>query len=106
MPTDLSGGADPAVEQVLHVRPDVPHWSENLLFAVYDANLGIGLWLHLGTMPSDWGIWEDRVLMSLPGDGGVLTQRSYLRTPPERRPGAANLTAQCLEPFRRWQVRF
>jgi hypothetical protein len=103
---DLSSGLDPAKESVLSERPDIPHWSENLLFALYDPANDIGLWLHLGTMPSDWGIWEDRVLVSMPPEDGVLTQRSYLRTPPERRPGAANLVATCLEPFRRWRVTF
>lgn len=106
MSLDLSAGYDPSVEQAVSARPDVELWSENLLFAVYDEKLDIGLWLHLGTMPTDWGFWEDRVLMSLPGDEGVLSQRSYLRTPAERRPGAANLTAACLEPFRRWRVEF
>jgi hypothetical protein len=73
---------------------------------LYDAHHDIGVWMHLGTMPSDWEVWEDRVLVALPGDLGVLTQRSYLRTPPERRPGAANLAASCVEPFRRWNVAF
>jgi hypothetical protein len=106
MPIDLSAGYAADAEQVVLDRPDIPFWSENMLFAVYDRELDIGLWMHLGTMPTDWGFWEDRVLLSLPGDGGVLTQRSYLRTPAERRPGAANLTATCLEPFRRWRVEF
>lgn len=106
MSLDLSSGYDPAVEQVTSERPDIAMWSENMLFAVYDPALDVGLWMHLGTMPTDWGFWEDRVLLSLPDDGGVLTQRSYLRTPPERQPAGANLSATCLEPFRRWQVTF
>jgi hypothetical protein len=103
---DLSTGLSPTKESVLAVRPDVAHWSENLAWAFYDPVRDLGFWLHLGTMPGDWGIWEDRVLVAMPTDQGVFTQRSYLRTPPERRPGAANLVAECLEPFRRWRVTF
>lgn len=103
-PADLSSGIDPAKEHVLLDPADVPSFSENLLFALYDAEHDLGLWLHLGTWPTDWGIWEDRVLVSLPDGGGVITSRSYLRTPTDRRPGAANLTATCVEPFVRWRV--
>jgi hypothetical protein len=101
---DLANGLDPVKEYVRTEQPDVPHWSENLLFAIYDGANDVGLWLHLGTVPNRWQLWEDRVLITLPDDGGVLTSRSYHRTPPERRPGAANLYAECIEPFRRWRV--
>jgi hypothetical protein len=101
---DLGSGLEPAKEYVLAQEPDVPHWAENLLFAMYDPTNDVGLWLHLGTIPNRWHLWEDRVLITLPGDAGVLTSRSYHQTPPERRPGAGNLYFECLEPFRRWRV--
>lgn len=89
---------------VLTAPPDVPGWSENLLFAPYDASTGIGMWLHLGTVPGDWQTWEDRVLIAMPQEQGALTLWSYHRTDPSRRPAGANQTFRCLEPFRSWEV--
>ena len=59
--------------------------SENLLFAVYDPNADLGMWLHLGTVPGKWTMWEDRVLVMLPGREGALSLRAYHHTAPERR---------------------
>jgi hypothetical protein len=95
-----AGDADLVVAQ----PPDVAHWSENLLFAPYDPATGIGLWLHLGTVPDDWQTWEDRVLIAMPEEQGALTLWSYHRTDPGRRPGGANQTFRCIEPFRRWEI--
>jgi hypothetical protein len=94
----------PEADLVFTAPPDVPHWSENLLFAPYDATTGIGLWLHLGTVPGDWETWEDRVLIAMPEQQGALTLWSYHRTDPSRRPAGANQTFRCVEPFRRWEV--
>jgi hypothetical protein len=66
--------------------PDTPKWSENLLFTLDDPANGIALWLHLGTVPGKWTMWEDRVLVMLPGDEGCLSLRGYRHTAPERRP--------------------
>jgi hypothetical protein len=103
---DLSSGLPLEAEQVLEQPPDVPFWSENLLFALYDPGNDIGMWLHLGTVPTDWATWEDRVLVSLPPDQGVLTMWAYHRTAPARWPAGANLAFTCVEPFRRWRVSF
>lgn len=96
----------PDKEQVVTTAPTVPFWSENLLFAMYDAGNDIGLWLHLGTVPNDWTMWEDRVFISLPGEQGTLTMWAYHRSPAERRPGGPNLAFKCIEPFRRWKISF
>lgn len=96
----------PEAEQVLAEPPSVPSWTENLLFCLYDGVNDVGMWLHLGTAPADWTLWEDRVLISLPGDEGVLTMWAYHRTASERRPAAANLRFELGEPFRRWRVTF
>jgi hypothetical protein len=103
---DLSSGLPPESEQVLAACPDVPAWTENLLFAPYDPTSNVGMWLHLGTMPWDWEVWEDRALVALPGDEGTLSMWAYHRTDPSRRPGGANLRFECLEPFQRWRVTF
>ena len=103
---DLSAGLASDRESVLSQPPDIEFWAENLLFALHDPAADIGMWLHLGTVPTDWPTWEDRVLISLPEDEGVLTMWAYHRTDPARRPAGANLSFECVEPFRRWRVAF
>lgn len=88
------------------IAPTEPFWCENLLFAGYDPNSDVGFWLHLGTVPGDWTMWEDRVLLCLPDDQGVLTMWAYHRTSPERQPAGSNLAFECIEPFRRWRATF
>lgn len=104
---DYSGGSlRPEQEEVVTAMPPEPFWSENMLFTPYDPATGIGMWLHLGTVPNEWEMWEDRVILTLPGDEGVLSMWAYHRTPSEQRPGGSNLFFRCIEPFRRWTVRF
>jgi hypothetical protein len=102
---DLSSGLDPVKESVLLEKPDIEHWAENFLFALHDPQHDIAMWLHLGTMPNRWHLWEERAIIALPGDAGILTTRAYTQTPPESRPGAGGLFFECLEPFRRWRIR-
>jgi hypothetical protein len=103
---DLSSGLTKQRENTIAGPPKQPFWSENLLFALYDPECDIGLWLHLGTVPSDWQLWEDRVLMLLPGDEGVGSMCGYHRTPERLRPSASCLAFECLEPYRRWRITF
>ena len=93
-------------ESVVAHPPVEPFWCENLLFALYDPRLDIGFWLHLGTVPNDWTMWEERVLVLLPEAEGFLSMWSFHRTVPERRPAASNLEFRCVEPFRRWRLVF
>ena len=101
-----TAGLDPNKEYSTQEQPTEPFWCENLLFAGNDPVSQIGFWLHLGTVPNDWTMWEDRVLVTLPDNGGVLSMWAYHRTAPENRPAGSNLSFKCLEPFRRWQVTF
>jgi hypothetical protein len=103
---DWSSGLAPEKEYATAVAPTEPFWSENLLFAGYDPASDLGFWLHLGTVPNDWSMWEDRVILRLPGDQGVLSMWAYYRTAPDRKPAGANLAFECLEPYRRWRVTF
>lgn len=103
---DLSSGLPAKAESLITVAPAQPFWTENLLFAFYDPDLDIGFWLHLGTIPNDWTMWEERVLVFLPAGKGSLTMWSFHRTTPERRPAAAGLEFRCIDPFRKWKVRF
>jgi hypothetical protein len=104
--TDLSSGLPAERESIRSTEPDIPFWSENLLFAIYDPTSDIGLWLHLGTVPNDWGMWHEMCFAYLPGDQGVLSMWSHHRTVADRRPGGANSEFRCLEPFRRWHLAF
>ena len=69
---DLSSGLPEAREATVRTPPDIPGWTENLLFTSYDPQRDIGLWLHLGTVANIWEMWEDRVLIALPEEHGVL----------------------------------
>jgi hypothetical protein len=93
-------------ESLITEKPDEPFWAENLLFTLYDPHCDIGFWLHLGTVPTEWTMWEDKIFAMLPGDDGVLSMTGYHKPTPERRPGASCLRFECLEPYRRWRVQF
>lgn len=103
---DFSNGLPAEKESVVAERPTEPFWAENLLFSLYDPESDLGFWLHLGSVPNEWDMWEDRVLVCLPGDEGVLSQWGYYRTPQEKKPGGPNLAFRCIEPFKRWKVTF
>jgi len=105
-PVDLSSGLPDERDFIVAECPDVPMWSENLLFAVYDPDADLAMWLHLGTVPGKWTMWEDRVLVSLPRRGGALSLRAYHHTAPERRPAGPGLEFRQREPWRRWHVGF
>lgn len=103
---ELSSGLNSDREAIVRECPAIESWTENLLFTPYDPQVDIGMWLHLGTVPNEWEMWEDRVLITLPEEQGVLSMWAYHRTEPGRRPAGANLSFRCIEPFRRWQISF
>jgi hypothetical protein len=102
----LSSGLDPDSERTVGACPDIPAWTENLLFTPYDPVNDIGMWLHLGTVADMWEMWEDRVLIALPEDQGVLSMWAYHRTVAERQPAGANLEFRCERPFQKWRITF
>ncbi|MDT5340247.1 MAG: hypothetical protein QOD90_5752 [Mycobacterium sp.] len=102
----LSSGMDADCERTVRTCPDVPGWTENLLFTPYDPVADIGMWLHLGTVADRWEMWEDRVLIALPSDQGVLSMWAYHLTVPDRQPAGANLEFRCEDPFRKWRIIF
>ena len=106
MSVDLSSGMPVEKEQMIRTAPSEPFWSENILFAFFDAKADVGVWLHLGSVPNDWGLWEDRIYITLPGDGGVLWMWSHGHPRPEDLPSGAVLSFRCVEPFRRWKATF
>ncbi|MDT5265991.1 MAG: hypothetical protein QOI90_2617 [Mycobacterium sp.] len=102
----LSDGLNPDSERTVRTCPDVPAWTENLLFTPYDPVNDIGMWLHLGTVADMWEMWEDRVLIALPENQGVLSMWAYHRTVPHRQPAGANLEFHCERPFQKWHITF
>ncbi|MBB2773209.1 UNVERIFIED_ORG: hypothetical protein GGE11_004143 [Mycolicibacterium obuense] len=102
----MSAGLSPDSESTVRACPDVPGWTENLLFTPYDPVSDIGMWLHLGTVADMWEMWEDRVLIALPEDQGVLSMWAYHRTVPDRQPAGANLQFRCEQPFHKWRITF
>ncbi|MCF8709794.1 hypothetical protein [Rhizorhapis sp. SPR117] len=103
--TDLSGGLPIEREMIVAERPDEPFWCENLLFALYDPDIDIGFWLHLGSVPTEWAMWEDLVFGCFPGED-IFSTWGYYYTPQEKKPAGSNLAAKCIEPFKRWKVTF
>jgi hypothetical protein len=103
---DWSSGLADERDFILAECPDVEKWSENLLFAVYDPTVDIGMWLHLGTVPGKWTMWEDRVLVMLPGHDGSLSLRAYHHTAPDRRPAGPGLELRQQQPWRRWHATY
>ena len=103
---NFSSGLAADKEMIVQTPPVEPYWSENLLFALYDAQQDIGMWLHLGTVPNDWELWEDRIFLTLPHGGGTLNMAAFHKTVPELRPGGPCLHFRCIEPFRRWVVTY
>lgn len=103
---DMSSGLPDDQDFIVPKCPDVPKWAENLLFTLYDPVADVAMWLHLGTVAGNWTMWEDRVLVILPGHDGALSLRAYHHTAPERRPAGAGLEFRQIEPWRRWHVSF
>lgn len=95
----------PEADLPLPQCPPEPLWSENYLFALHDPQVGIGMWLHLGTVPTDWHLWEDRIYISLP-NGNALSMMSYHATPQADRPGGPVMKFRCLQAFKRWSITF
>jgi hypothetical protein len=106
MEFDMGSGLPDERDFIVPQCPDVPAWSENLLFALWDPDVDVSMWLHLGTVPDKWTMWEDRVIVGLPDGGGALSLRGYHHTAPERRPAGPGLEFRQIEPWRRWHVSF
>ena len=86
---DLSSGLRADRESIRTTEPDVPFWSENMLFALHDPATDVALWLHLGTVPNDWTLWHDMNYAVLPDGDGVLSMWAHHRTDPALRPAGA-----------------
>jgi hypothetical protein len=82
--------------------PDVPLWTENYCYVCYDPAAEIGIWSHLGRAPFDPTLWRELSMIFLP-TGERLVHKGYGRRETERGPGAATLSYECVEPWKRWR---
>ena len=57
MSVDMSSGLADERDFIVGECPDIPKWSENLLFAIHDPASGVAMWLHLGTVADKWTMW-------------------------------------------------
>jgi hypothetical protein len=106
MTTDFSVGLDAARERALLTPRDLYRFSENFMLTAFDGRADVAVWLHLGTCPDDFSLWEEQILIGLPGQDGVVWSCAYHRPEPAQRPASAGLRLRCVEPFRRWKVNF
>ena len=96
---------DPALELLPRPRHDVPNWSENAFFFVWDPAESVGVFIHTGRCPDDIELWWAQTYAYLPG-GEVLADRSWGRPTDDRGPRTGNLAVRCEEPLRRWTLSF
>ena len=59
----------------------------------------------MGVVPEDKGLWWAQVFALLP-DGVVLVDRSFGRPRDLQGPDTGSFGARCVEPHRRWELRF
>ena len=105
---DPSAGLDPSREYAIRgaAPVDKPRYGENYMLSAYDPKLDLGMWLHWGTCPDSFSLWEEMVMITLPGDNGLLWTRAYHKPRPEDRPNGPNLHYRVVEPFRQLQISF
>jgi hypothetical protein len=98
-------GVDPALDLLHAVRDDVPQWSETMYFQVWSPETGVGAFVHVGRWSTDLELWYGQVIAMLP-DGELRVDRSWGRSDDARGPATGNVIVTCLEPLRRWRLRF
>ena len=92
-------------DDLVHLPPGVPGWSENLQLVVNDGRAGIAFYMHLSRMVEDPGVWEGILICYLP-DGGLRVSRSFARLGGTTAACDGQLTFRPVEPLRRWRLEF
>jgi hypothetical protein len=103
---DLTGGLPLEADHCLLNPEPVPLFSENFWFVGFDAESGIGYWLHLGAHANRFDLWNEGVVVYLPGADDFVHYFGDGRQREPATPGAANLRFHCVEPFRRWRITY
>jgi hypothetical protein len=113
MAIDLTGGMDPARENVFARRPDDPEMRDSVSFWVLDDRGEVGLpRIGVEAVASNWDAHDIQVNVAFP-DGRVYRLRENARSwppdGPDGRPtvlGAGGLGFRCVEPFDTWTMTF
>jgi hypothetical protein len=92
-------------DDVPHAVSGEPLWSENYLTAAYSPATKIGVYIHMGTASFDPTLWNDILVLYLPGDR-FLTFKGFGRTNRSDGPAGAGVTYRCDEPFAKWTKTF
>lgn len=104
---------EPAVDRLVQdefahneAAPDVPFWTENLLFQAWDDDTGVGFYHHQGSM--GWGnprLRREVLWIFLPGER-LAVQKSW--APGTSEGGFVGASSQFIvvEPFRRWTATY
>ncbi|MDB5967736.1 MAG: hypothetical protein JWQ90_186 [Hydrocarboniphaga sp.] len=83
----------------------IPFWSESYAFWVYPDDHRFDLYIHYQRQVADPGIWKAMLVLLL-DNGEALVTKSFGRQADDAGPGPAGLNVRCLEPGRRWALRF
>lgn len=98
-------GVDPELDLLHQVAADVPGWSETMYFHIWSPATGVGAFVHTGRWTDDPDLWWAQVIALLP-EGRLLVDRSSGRASNRLGPATGNLRVECIEPLRRWRLRF
>jgi hypothetical protein len=71
------------MQRNIPVRTDVKHWSETRWLGCWNADDGVGLFLHAGRFRHDVELWWVQTAVYLP-DGRLAVDRSWGRAPDDR----------------------
>jgi hypothetical protein len=113
MAVDVTGGIDPAREQVFATRPDDPEMRDSVRLWVVDDRGAVGLpRIGIEAVAANWDAHDVQVNVAFP-DGRVFRLRdngpSWPVGGPDGRPtvlGAGGLGFRCITPFDTWTMTF
>ena len=92
-------------DELPHAAEGKPNWTEYYYFFGFDRNTEHAVSVHIGREPTDTDIWRAVIGVYLPG-GKLLVGRYFGRDGAAEGPGAGPMQVRCLEPMRRWSLKF
>lgn len=95
----------PAADLPVTSPPDVPLWVENFFWCAFDQEQGVGVTLHLASLPHDFGLIRQTLIVYLP-DGSLRCNISVGGARGESFVAGPTVRATCLEPYSRWQLHY
>jgi len=95
----------PELDFIASVQTDVPGWSENMFFQLWDPLQGVGIYTHIGRVREDPTLWRSCLAVYLP-EGKVLAQRTHGRAADNRGPHAGSMQVLCVNPGTTWKIAY